>query len=77
MSNNTVIVRNSETGEVGEVRRRIFESSVFNPQGLLLIEVADTRSGCEGCGIAPMDCPAEECESAEIELPEIEIEEED
>lgn len=56
MSNvDRVIVRNTESGEVGEIRRNLFESSVFNPGGLLLIEVEDTRSGCVDCGIEPCD----------------------
>lgn len=56
MSNvNRVVVRNTESGEIGEIRRNLFESSVFNPGGLLLIEVEDTRSGCVDCGIEPFD----------------------
>lgn len=51
---NRVVVRNTETGEIGEIRRSLFESSVFNPGGLL-VEVDDTRSGCVDCGIEPCD----------------------
>lgn len=51
MKNDTVVVRNTVTGEIGEVRRRLFESSVFNPNGLL-VETEDTRGGCVDCGTA-------------------------
>lgn len=50
-----IVVQNTESGEIGEIRRNLFESSVFNPGGLLLIEVEDTRSGCVDCGIEPCD----------------------
>lgn len=58
--NDNVVVRNTATGEVGEIRRRLFDSPVFNPNGLLVL-AEDTRSGCEDCGIAPVDCE-EDCE---------------
>lgn len=48
-----IVVKNTVSGEVGEVRRTLFESSVFNPGGLLLIEVEDTRGGCVDCGVEP------------------------
>lgn len=60
MSKDTVVIRNTETGEIGEIRRSLFESPVFNPNGLL-VEVDDTRSGCVDCGIAPADCD-DDCE---------------
>ena len=52
--NDIVVVRNTITGEVGDIRRRLFESSVFNPNGLL-IEIEDLRGGCVDCGIEPCD----------------------
>ena len=52
-----VVVQNTETGETGEIRRSLFESNVFNPGGLLLIEVEDTRSGCVDCGVEPSEVP--------------------
>lgn len=57
-----VVVRNTLTGEIGDIRRRLFESSVFNPDGLLE-EVEDTRGGCVDCGTSQEDV-----------APEIEIE---
>lgn len=48
-----IVVKNTVSGEIGEVRRTLFESSVFNPGGLLLIEVEDTRGGCVDCGVEP------------------------
>lgn len=48
-----VVVLNTETNEVGEIRRSLFESDVFNPGGELLIEVEDDRSGCVDCGVEP------------------------
>lgn len=59
MSNDTVVVQNTQTGETGEIRRRLFDSAVFNPDGLL-VEVADTRSGCVSCGIQPSQTPEKE-----------------
>lgn len=76
MSNvNRVVVRNTETGEIGEIRRNLFESSVFNPGGLLLIEVPDTRSGCVDCGIEP--CGTEDEVESDDLLEETTYEEED
>lgn len=49
MKSETVVVLNTLTDEIGEIRRRLFESPVFNPDGLL-IEVEDTRGGCVDCG---------------------------
>lgn len=70
-----VVVLNTETDEIGEIRRSLFESPVFNPGGLLLIEVEDTRSGCVDCGIEPShtpdeDAPEEDDETLEDELPD-------
>lgn len=68
MSKDTVVIRNTETGEIGEIRRSLFESPVFNPNGLL-VEVDDTRSGCVDCGIAPADC--DDCDDTEAyDLPD-------
>lgn len=67
MSKDTVVIRNTETGEIGEIRRSLFESPVFNPNGLL-VEVDDTRSGCVDCGIAPADC--DDCDGPEAHEPE-------
>lgn len=76
MSNvDRVIVRNTESGEIGEIRRNLFESPVFNPGGLLLVEVEDTRSGCVDCGIEPCDTE-DEVESDDL-LEEPTYEEED
>jgi hypothetical protein len=69
MDTSDVIVKNTLTGEVGAIRRRLFESPVFNPNGLL-IEIEDTRSGCADCGIAPADCG--DCEEAPVEDIQIE-----
>lgn len=52
-----VTVLNTETEEVGVIRRSLFESEVFNPGGLLLLEVEDTRSGCVDCGVEPSEVP--------------------
>lgn len=73
MKEETVVVLNTYTNEVGEIRRRLFESPVFNPDGLL-VEIEDTRSGCVDCGIEPAECE-EECEDDLPELTEIEQEE--
>lgn len=62
-----VVVFNTETEEYGEIRRSLFESSVFNPGGLLLIEVEDTRSGCVDCGVEPSYTPDEVSDSDEDE----------
>lgn len=51
MSNDTVIVLNTLTEEVGSIRRKLFDSPVFNPDGLL-VEIEDPRSGCVDCGTA-------------------------
>lgn len=39
MANDLVHVLNTQTGRVGDVRRRIFEHKVFNPG--ILVEVSD------------------------------------
>lgn len=70
-----VTVLNTETEEVGEIRRSLFESDVFNPGGLLLIEIEDTRSGCVDCGVEPSetpeeDSPEEDDETLEDDLPD-------
>lgn len=70
-----VVVFNTETEQYGEIRRSLFESSVFNPGGLLLIEVEDTRSGCVDCGVEPSytpdeASPEEDDETLEDDLPE-------
>lgn len=69
-----VVVFNTETEEIGEIRRSLFESEVFNPGGLLLLEVDDTRSGCEDCGVEPSynpdeESPEEDDETLEDDLP--------
>lgn len=53
-----VVVLNTETEEVGEIRRSLFENPVFNPNGLL-VEIEDTRSGCVDCGVEPSYSPDE------------------
>ena len=42
MKHELVHVLNTQTGQVGNIRRRLFESSVFDPNGLL-IEVPNTQ----------------------------------
>jgi len=42
MKHELVHVLNTQTGQVGSIRRRLFESRVFNPNGLL-IEVPNTQ----------------------------------
>lgn len=64
MSIERVVVLNTETNEVGEIRRSLFESDVFNPNGLL-VEVEDTRSGCVDCGVEPSNTPDEVSDSDE------------
>lgn len=61
-----VVVQNTETDEVGVIRRSLFESPVFNPNGLL-VEVEDTRSGCVDCGVEPSDIPEEDDETLDEE----------
>lgn len=58
MKSEMVVVRNTLTGEIGDIRRRLFESAVFNPDGLL-IEVEDTRGGCVDCGTSQEDAAPE------------------
>lgn len=70
-----VVVLNTETEEIGEIRRSLFESEAFNPGGFLLIEVEDTRSGCVDCGVEPSYAPDEESpeeddETLEDDLPD-------
>lgn len=70
-----VVVRNIETEEIGEIRRSLFESEAFNPGGLLLLEVEDTRSGCVDCGVEPSytpdeESPEEDDETLEDDLPD-------
>lgn len=60
-----VVVFNTETEETGVIRRSLFESEVFNPGGLLLLEVEDTRSGCIDCGVEPSYVP--ETDQDEVE----------
>lgn len=62
-----VTVLNTETEEIGVIRRSLFESNVFNPGGLLLLEVEDTRSGCVDCGVEPSYTPDEVSDSEEDE----------
>lgn len=64
MSIERVVVLNTETNEVGEIRRSLFESDVFNPDGLL-VEIEDTRSGCVDCGVEPSHTPDEVSDSDE------------
>lgn len=69
-----VVVLNTETEEIGEIRRNLFESPVFNPGGLL-VEIEDTRSGCVDCGVEPSytpdeDSPEEDDETLEDDLPD-------
>lgn len=63
-----VVVYNTESEEIGEIRRSLFESEVFNPGGLLLLEVEDTRSGCVDCGVEPSHVsePHDEVESDDL-----------
>jgi len=61
-----VVVLNTETNEVGEIRRSLFESDAFNPGGLL-VEIEDTRSGCVDCGVEPSHSPDEVSHSDEDE----------
>ena len=42
MKHELVHVLNTQTGQVGNIRRRLFESRVFNPNGLL-VEVPNTQ----------------------------------
>ena len=42
MKHELVHVLNTQTGQVGDIRRRLFESRVFNPNGLL-VEVPNTQ----------------------------------
>jgi hypothetical protein len=42
MKHELVHVLNTRTGQVGDIRRRLFESRVFNPNGLL-VEVPNTQ----------------------------------
>ena len=42
MKHELVHVLNTQTGQVGDIRRRLFESKVFNPNGLL-VEVPNTQ----------------------------------
>lgn len=70
-----VVVLNTETEEIGEIRRSLFESEAFNPGGLLLLEVGDTRSGCVDCGVEPSytpdeESPEEDDETLEDDLPD-------
>lgn len=58
-----VVVLNTETNEVGEIRRSLFESEIFNPGGELLVEIEDTRSGCVDCGVEPSFTPDEDSDS--------------
>lgn len=37
----TVFVTNTHTGQTGHIRRKLFNSPVFNPKGQLLVEVKD------------------------------------
>lgn len=60
-----VTVFNTETEETGVIRRSLFESEVFNPGGLLLLEIEDTRSGCVDCGVEPSYVPEEYDEDAD------------
>lgn len=52
MNADTVIVKDTLSGEVIELRRSLFENEFFNPDGLF-VETDDTRSGCVDCGTAP------------------------
>ncbi len=56
-----VVVLNTETEEVGVIRRSLFENEFFNPGGLL-VEIEDTRSGCVDCGVEPSYNPDEDSE---------------
>lgn len=65
MNVDKVVVLNTETEEIGEIRRTLFESEIFNPGGLLLLEVEDSRSGCVDCGVEPSNAPDEVSDSDE------------
>lgn len=70
MKSDMVVVQNTLTGEIGDIRRRLFESPVFNPNGLL-IEVVDTRGGCVDCGTAQeAEHPVDDIEDIELYIPE-------
>lgn len=74
MNVDRVVVLNTETEEIGEIRRSLFESPVFNPGGLL-VEIEDTRSGCVDCGVEPSytpdeESPEEDDDTLEDDLPE-------
>lgn len=64
MNAEKVVVLNTDTEEVGEIRRSLFDNPVFNPNGLLVI-IEDTRSGCVGCGVEPSHNPDEVSDSEE------------
>jgi hypothetical protein len=73
-----VTVFNTETEETGVIRRSLFESEVFNPGGLLLLEIEDTRSGCVDCGVEPSYVPEHDEDADEADLEdELPDEEED
>ena len=72
-----VVVFNTETEETGEIRRSLFESDAFNPGGLLLLEVEDTRSGCVDCGVEPSYDPEDPQDEAVDEVTLEDDEEED
>lgn len=73
-----VTVFNTETEETGVIRRSLFESEVFNPGGLLLLEIEDTRSGCVDCGVEPSYVPEDDEDADEADLEdELPDEEED
>lgn len=70
MKSDMVVVQNTLTGEIGDIRRRLFESPVFNPNGLL-VEVVDTRGGCVDCGTSQEAAPSEDdIEDIEPYIPE-------
>ena len=75
MSNEFVDVLNTDTGQRGRIRRNLFESPVFNPDGLLVEvdpaqkpyvpELYKSRRGEEK--ITPEDVDADEAEAEEEE----------
>lgn len=72
MSNEFVDVLNTDTGQRGRIRRNLFESEVFNPNGLL-VEVDPTQKpyvpelykSHKGEEKTPEDVDADEAEAEE------------
>ena len=76
MNVDRVVVLNTETEEIGEIRRSLFENEAFNPNGLL-VEIEDTRSGCVDCGVEPSYTPDEDSPEEDDETLEDDIHDEE